>query len=143
MMLNPSRTYFRCDACGKSMPTEGNHHEDRARAMDLCPACFSFQADRRDGKEGGKAKVEKKAIGQTQLPTAEELRAAAAVLNRASQKSNARKGFGTPAVKTKAIATRKRNAEIRRKLRREAIARAKLEAKEIIARLDAEKKARG
>ena len=95
------------------------------------------------GKEGGKAKVEKKAIGQTQLPTAEELRAASAVLNRASQKSNARKGFGTPAVKTKAIATRKRNAEIRRRLRKEAIERAKLEAKKIIARLDAEKKARG
>ena len=139
MMLNPSRTYFRCDACGKSMPTEGNHHEDRVRAMDLCPACFPFQADRQDGKEG---EAQEKARNQTQ-PTAEELRAASAVLNRASQKSNARKGFGTPAVKTKAIATRKRNAEIRRKLRREAIARAKLEAKEIIARLDAEKKARG
>ena len=142
MMLNPSRTYFRCDACGKSMPTEGNHN-DPGDGTDLCPACFQKPTDRRDGKEGGKAKVEKKAIGQTQLPTAEELRAASAVLNRASQKSNARKGFGTPAVKEKADATRKRNAEIRRKLRREAIARAKLEAKEIIARLDAEKKARG
>jgi len=139
MMLNPSRTYFRCDACGKSMPTEGNHHEDRARALDLCPACVHSQADRQGGKEG---EAQEKASDQTQ-PTAEELRAAAAVLNRASQKSNARKGFGTPAVKKKADATRKRNAEIRRKLRREAIARAKLEAKEIIARLDAEKKARG
>ena len=143
MMLNPSRTYFRCDACGKSMPTEGNHHEDRARALDLCPACVHSQADRQDGKEGGKAKVEKKAIGQTQPPTAEELRAASAVLNRASQKNNARKGFGTPAVKAKAIATRQRNAEIRRRLRKEAIARAKLEAKAIIAKLDAKKKARG
>jgi len=139
MMLNPSRTYFRCDACGKSMPTEGNHHEDRARALDLCPACVHSQADRQGGKEG---EAKEKANDQSQ-PTAEELRAAAAVLNRASQKSNARKGFGTPAVKKKADATRKRNAEIRRKLRREAIARAKLEAKEIIARLDAEKKARG
>ena len=54
-----------------------------------------------------------------------------------------RKGFGTPAVKAKAIATRQRNAEIRRRLRKEAIARAKLEAKAIIAKLDAEKKARG
>lgn len=84
----------------------------------------------------------KKTSDQTQ-PTAEELRAASAILNRASQKNNARKGFGTPAVKEKAIATRQRNAEIRRRLRKEAIARAKLEAKEIIARLDAEKKARG
>ena len=142
MMLNPSRTYFRCDSCGKSMPTEGNHN-DPGDGTDLCPACFQKPTDRQDGKEGGKAKVEKKASGQTQPPTAEELRAASAVLNRASQKSNARKGFGTPAVKEKADATRKRNAEIRRKLRREAIARAKLEAKEIIARLDAEKKARG
>ena len=143
MMLNPSRTYFRCDACGKSMPTEGNHHEDRARALDLCPACVHSQADRQGGKEGGKAKVEKKASGQTQPPTAEELRAASAVMNRASQKNNARKGFGTPAVKAKAIATRQRNAEIRRRLRKEAIARAKLEAKAIIAKLDAKKKARG
>jgi len=141
MMLNPSRTYFRCDACGKSMPTEGNHN-DPGDGTDLCPACFQKPIDRRDGKEGGKAKVEKKASGQTQ-PTAEELRAASAVLNRASQKNNARKGFGTPAVKAKAIATRQRNAEIRRRLRKEAIARAKLEAKAIIAKLDAEKKARG
>lgn len=86
--------------------------------------------------------MEKKASDQTQ-PTAEELRAAAAVLNRASQKNNARKGFGTPAVREKAIATRKRNAEIRRRLRKEAIARAKLEAKAIIAKLNAEEKARG
>lgn len=86
--------------------------------------------------------MEKKASDQTQ-PTAEELSAASAILNRASLKSNARKGFGTPAVKAKADATRKRNAEIRRRVRLEAIARAKLEAKEIIARLDAEKKARG
>ncbi len=136
MMLNPSRTYFRCDACGKSMPTEGNHN-DPGDGTDLCPACFQKPTDRRDGKEG---EAKEKANDQSQ-PTAEELRAAAAVLNRASQKSNARKGFGTPAVKKKADATRKRNAEIRRKLRREAIARAKLEAKEIIARLDAEKKA--
>lgn len=139
MMLNPSRTYFRCDACGKSMPTEGNHHEDRARAMDLCPACVHSQADRQGGKEG---EAQEKANDQSQ-PTAEELRAASAVLNRASQKNNARKGFGTPAVKEKAIATRQRNAEIRRRLRKEAIERAKLEAKKIIARLDAEKKARG
>lgn len=142
MMLNPSRTYFRCDACGKSMPTEGNHN-DPGDGTDLCPACFQKPTDRRDGKEGGKAKVEKKAIGQTQLPTAEELSAASAILNRASLKSNARKGFGTPAVKAKADATRKRNAEIRRRVRLEAIERAKLEAKKIIARLDAEKKARG
>jgi uncharacterized Zn finger protein (UPF0148 family) len=142
MMLNPSRTYFRCDSCGKSMPTEGNHN-DPGDGTDLCPACFQKPTDRQDGKEGGKAKVEKKAIGQTQPPTAEELRAAAAVMNRASQKNNARKGFGTPAVKAKAIATRQRNAEIRRRLRKEAIARAKLEAKAIIAKLDAEKKARG
>jgi hypothetical protein len=46
-------------------------------------------------------------------------------------------------VKAKAIATRQRNAEIRRRLRKEAIARAKLEAKAIIAKLDAEEKARG
>jgi hypothetical protein len=39
MMLNPSRTYFRCDACGKSMPTEGNHN-DPGDGTDLCPACF-------------------------------------------------------------------------------------------------------
>ena len=142
MMLNPSRTYFRCDACGKSMPTEGNHN-DPGDGTDLCPACFQKPIDRRDGKEGGKAKVEKKASGQTQPPTAEELRAASAVLNRASQKNNARKGFGTPAVKEKAIATRQRNAEIRRRVRNEAIARAKLEAKAIIAKLDAEEKARG
>ena len=83
-----------------------------------------------------------KASDQTQ-PTAEELRAAAAILNRASLKSNARKGFGTPAVKKKADATRARNSAIRRRLRREAIARAKLEAKAIIAKLDAEEKARG
>ena len=142
MMHNPVRAYFRCDACGKSMPTEGNHN-DPGDGTDLCPACFQKPIDRRDGKEGGKAKTEKKAIGQTQPPTAEELRAASAVLNRASQKNNARKGFGTPAVKAKAIATRQRNAEIRRRLRKEAIARAKLEAKKIIAKLDAEKKARG
>jgi len=121
------------------MPTEGNHHEDRVRALDLCPACVHSQADRQGGKEGA---MEEKANDQSQ-PTAEELRAAAAVLNRASQKSNARKGFGTPAVKKKADATRARNSEIRRRLRREAIARAKLEAKAIIAKLDAEKKARG
>ena len=83
-----------------------------------------------------------KASDQTQ-PTAEELRAAAAILSRASLKSNARKGFGTPAVKKKADATRARNSAIRRRLRREAIARAKLEAKAIIAKLDAEEKARG
>ena len=142
MMLNPSRTYFRCDACGKSMPTEGNHN-DPGDGTDLCPACFQKPTDRQDGKEGGKAKVEKKASCQTQPPTAEELRAASAVLNRASQKSNARKGFGTPAVKEKAIATRQRNAEIRRRVRKEAIARAKLEAKAIIAKLDAEEKAMG
>jgi hypothetical protein len=121
------------------MPTEGNHHEDRARALDLCPACVHSQADRQGGKEG---EAQEKASDQTQ-PTAEELRAAAAILNRASQKNNARKGFGTPAVKAKAIATRQRNAEIRRRLRKEAIARAKLEAKKIIAKLDAKKKARG
>jgi hypothetical protein len=124
------------------MPTEGNHN-DPGDGTDLCPACFQKPIDRRDGKEGGKAKVEKKASSQTQPPTAEELRAAAAILNRASQKNNARKGFGTPAVKAKAIATRQRNAEIRRRLRKEAIARAKLEAKKIIAKLDAKKKARG
>ena len=142
MMLNPSRTYFRCDACGKSMPTEGNHN-DPGDGTDLCPACFQKPIDRRDGKEGGKAKTEKKAIGQTQPPTAEELRAASAVLNRASQKNNARKGFGTPAVKARAIAAGGHNGEMRRRLRKEAIARAKLEAKKIIAKLDAEKKARG
>ena len=91
------------------------------------------------GKEG---EAQEKASDQTQ-PTAEELRAAAAILNRASLKSNARKGFGTPAVKKKADATRARNSAIRRRLRREAIARAKLEAKAIIAKLDAEEKARG
>ena len=139
MMLNPSRTYFRCDACGKSMPTEGNHN-DPGDGTDLCPACFQKPTDRQDGKEGA---PQEKASGQTQPPTAEELRAASAVLNRASQKNNARKGFGTPAVKEKAIATRQRNAEIRRRVRNEAIARAKLEAKKIIAKLDAEEKARG
>ena len=75
MMLNPSRTYFRCDACGKSMPTEGNHN-DPGDGTDLCPACFQKPIDRRDGKEGGKAKTEKKAIGQTQPPTAERQAAA-------------------------------------------------------------------
>ena len=135
MMLNPSKTYFRCDACGKSMPTEGNHN-DHGDGTDLCPACAHSQADLQGGKEGA---PQEKASDQTQ-PTAEELRAASAVLNRASQKSNARKGFGTPAVKAKAVATRQRNAEIRRRVRKEAIARAKLEAKAIIAKLDNEQK---
>jgi hypothetical protein len=120
------------------MPTEGNHN-DPGDGTDLCPACFQKPIDRQGGKEG---EAQEKASDQTQ-PTAEELRAAAAILNRASQKNNARKGFGTPAVKAKAIATRQRNAEIRRRLRKEAIARAKLEAKKIIAKLDAKKKARG
>jgi hypothetical protein len=106
------------------------------------PRCFQKPIDRRDGKEGGKAKTEKKASSNS-TANRRRIAAASAVLNRASQKNNARKGFGTPAVKAKAIATRQRNAEIRRRLRKEAIARAKLEAKKIIAKLDAKKKARG